>query len=270
MEKSYQELLKLFNLLGKDPEGVVFRGSDRYIGEDRKPVESDAARDLVKRAMAQPDDEPLYVISIGAITNVVSAILMEPEIIKKIVIVWMGGQPLHFKHGFEFNLAQDVPAVQILFDCGVPLVYMPGMTICSQLTVSAEEMEAKLMGKSRIGTFLADNVISHLGGPGSAGDALNALFTATYLLGESDIPADIASQFHSEHVAWTRIVWDIATVRYVINPTWCLTTLEPSPVIADDCSWLPRDDSRHPIRVCNYINRDLVFGDMFAKLAREE
>lgn len=270
MEKSYQELLNLFSLLGKDPEGVVFRGSERYIGEERRPVDSPAARDLIKRAMAQPDDDPLYVIAIGAITNVVSAILMEPEIIKKIVVVWMGGQPLHFEHGFEFNLAQDVPAVQILFDCGVPLVYMPGMSVCSLLTTSAEELGARLMGKSKIGTYLADIVITHLGGPAAAADAANALFSATYLKGETDIPAEIAAQFKSEHVAWTRIIWDIATVGYVLNPTWCLTTLEPSPLIAEDCTWLPGDESRHPIRVCNYINRDLVFGDMFAKLGREE
>ncbi len=42
------------------------------------------------------DDSLLYVATIGAITNVASAILMEPEIITRIVVVWLGGHALHW------------------------------------------------------------------------------------------------------------------------------------------------------------------------------
>ena len=63
-------------------------------------MESEAARDLIRRALS--GDEPLYVAAIGAPTNIASAIMMEPEIIRKIVVVWLGGQPVHFGHGVEF------------------------------------------------------------------------------------------------------------------------------------------------------------------------
>ena len=183
MLNSYDELLRLFDHMGIDPEGIVFKGSTSYIGKTGKPVESEAARDLVKKAMAQPDDEPLYVIAIGAITNVVSAMLMEPEIIKKIVVVWLGGQPIHFEHAFEFNLIQDIPAVQILFNSGVPLVYIPCMTVASLLTISAEELQANLVGKSKIGTYLSDIVISQLGGPPIAGEMFGKSMSGSYLKG---------------------------------------------------------------------------------------
>ena len=66
-----------------------------------QPQESDAVRDLVDKAMA-PQDDPLYVVAIGAITNVASAILLEPEIIKHIVVVWLGGTPAYLFLGRTF------------------------------------------------------------------------------------------------------------------------------------------------------------------------
>ena len=93
MEKSYGEILRLLDRLGVDPEGRVFRGSESYLPDGRTPVDSPAARDLVARAMARPEDDPLYVVASGAITNVASAILMEPRITRRIVVVWLGGHP---------------------------------------------------------------------------------------------------------------------------------------------------------------------------------
>ena len=55
-------------------------------------------------------EKPLYVLAIGAITNVASAILKNPEIIDRIVIVWLGGNALHWPENKEFNLYQDVAA----------------------------------------------------------------------------------------------------------------------------------------------------------------
>ena len=51
-------------------------------------------RDLVARGLGSPDDEPLYVVAIGAITNVASALLTEPALAGKIVVVWLGGHAL--------------------------------------------------------------------------------------------------------------------------------------------------------------------------------
>lgn len=49
---SYQEILKLLGLLGReDFKDRVFRGSERYMTVKDQPVDSDAARDLVKEFM---------------------------------------------------------------------------------------------------------------------------------------------------------------------------------------------------------------------------
>jgi hypothetical protein len=225
-------------------------------------VESEAARDLVKRAM---DTEGLlYVLALGAITNVASAILMEPKITEKIVVVWLGGQSFSCLSAQEFNLLQDIPAAQSLFDSGVPLVLIPCMLSASHLTVTAEEMKNRLWGKSDVGTYLADMVI------GQFNDKLienSTAFKKFYLAGLDDIPGDIAARFPTKHISWSRIIWDISTATCLINPNWSVTRLVPSPILQDDMSW-QQDNSRHPIRYCSYVSRDHIFGDLFAKLER--
>ncbi len=94
MEKSYEEILRLLGRLDVSAEGLAFRGSTAFLADNAHPIESPAACDLVERAMAS-EDAPLYVAAIGAITNVASAILLEPRIIERIVVVWLGGHPLH-------------------------------------------------------------------------------------------------------------------------------------------------------------------------------
>jgi inosine-uridine nucleoside N-ribohydrolase len=263
MAKSYREILNLFGLLGVDVKGRVFRGSERFIGDDAKYVESEAARDLVQRAMS--GTEPLYVLAIGAITNVASAILMEPKIRDKIVVVWLGGQPLHFKNAVEFNLMQDIKASQLMFDSGVPLVLIPCMTVASHLTVTKEEMEGRLIGKSKVGSYLGEIVTGKFRDEGMAKS--DRFMKGFYLRGMDDVPDEIANQFTVKAISWSRIIWDISTVGYMMNPNWTTSQLRPSPVLKDDMTW-KQDTDRHPIRLCHYVSRDQMFGDMFAKLEK--
>ena len=74
MEKSYDEILKLLTLLKReDLKAVTFKGSETYLTDEDTPVLSPAAEDLAKRAMDYTPEKPLYVVAIGAITNVASA-----------------------------------------------------------------------------------------------------------------------------------------------------------------------------------------------------
>src|SRR5512142_2134996 len=61
MEKSYAEILRLLERLNVHPEGLVQRGSTGYLTGRSAPERSPAALDLVAKAMAAPEDDPLYV-----------------------------------------------------------------------------------------------------------------------------------------------------------------------------------------------------------------
>lgn len=262
MQQSLDESRKLHRLLQIDPEGRTFAGSTEYLKSMDMPVDSPAARDLVKRAMSS--EETLYVLAIGEITNIASAILMEPEIIRKIVIVWLAGQPIDWPTALEFNLGQDILASQLILNCGVPLVLVPCMSVASNLTTTAPELEYYIKGKSAVGTFLADTVIRQLN-PETTNMMLS-MFNVTYNKGLDDYVGE--SPKSESMLAPSRIIWDISTVAYAVNHSWCPSTLVPTPILNDDLTWTPGDKSRHVMRVVNFIYRDAVFGDMFAKIQK--
>ena len=262
LELSFKEIHKIFDMLGQPKENRIFRGSASYMKEAGVPVERDAAKDLVKRAMAA--DDVLYVLAIGAITNVASAILMEPEIIKKIVVVWLSGQPMDWPHAVEFNLGQDVLASQTILDSGVPLVYVPCMTVASHLTTTEAELNAKLKGPSTIGTYLSDIVISQLS-PEAAHNMLS-LFRDTYLAGVDDYGKE-QEDVPFIAMAPSRIIWDISVIGYMNNPHWCPSTLVPTPYFTPELKWR-QDETRHKMRLVNFVYRDGIFGDMFHKLSQ--
>lgn len=263
LELSYQEILKLMDLLGKnDFKNRVFRGSNKYMTVKDQPVDSDAARDLVKRV--HECDDVLYVIAIGEITNVASAILLDPEIIKKMVVVWLAGQPLYWPHAVEFNIGQDVLASQTILDSGVPLVLVPCMSVASYLSVTGPELEHHLKGKSKVGTYLCETVTKQM----SQEMAQNwlDLFHQTYCAGLDDY-RDNGVPTTDTMLSPSRIIWDISTVGYVINPNWCPSTLVPTPRLTQDLKW-EQDEKRHEMRLVRFIYRDALLGDMFSKIQK--
>jgi len=234
MEKSYDEILRLLRILKVQTDGFVLKGSDRYLPDLEHPVVSGAARDIVKKAN-ESDGEPLYVVAIGAITDVASALLLDPSIIEKIVVVWLGGHPLYWEHTREFNLKQDIPAAQVVFDSGVPLVLIPCMGVASHLLTSVPELEACLGGKN---AFC---------------DCLIELFKA----------------YSPDHFAWAKEIWDIAAVGWLVNPGWIPSDLVHSPILTDQCTW-SFDNSRHFIRCAKSLSRNAIFKDLFTKLGIPE
>ena len=67
MEKSYQEILNILTLMGKDElKKRVYKGSTDYLPDEETAVESPAAADLAARAMNYTPEKPLYVLAIGA------------------------------------------------------------------------------------------------------------------------------------------------------------------------------------------------------------
>ena len=119
MEKSYQEILKLLGLAGcQKLREVVFRGSASYLPDEGTPVPSPAAEDLARRAMGYSPEAPLYVVAIGALTNIASALLLEPAIAQRITLVWLGGNAWDWPDNQEFNAFQDVAADRVVFGSG--------------------------------------------------------------------------------------------------------------------------------------------------------
>lgn len=238
MERSYQETATILKLLGKEGQmaGKVFRGSDQFLADAYTPVESPAARDLVARAMARPDGDPLYVIAIGAITNVASALLMQPAIARKIVVLWLGGHALEWFNTKEFNMLQDVSAARVLFGCGVPVVQFPCKGVVSALTTTGPEVDYWLGGKNPLCDYLCD--ITHQ-----------------------------EAAFNRQGPFWSRTIWDVAPVAWLMDMDCTETRFEPAPIPSYD-GYYSISRCNHPILYVYSVNRDRIIGDLFTKLAR--
>lgn len=232
MEKSYREIVRLLKFLGRDPRGFAMRGSDRYFQHMKDTVPSPAACDLAARAMARPDGaDPLYVVAIGAITNVISALHMQPEIAKKIHIVWLGGRPLGDVTANEFNLSGDMNASRELFEIDVPLTLIPCAGVASHLSTTIAELEKWIGGKNEL---------------------CDALIRLMYEVGVNRPGA-------------SRVIWDISAVARLIQPNWVRVLCEPKPILSAEGNW-SRDAGRPPFLVCDSLDRDAIFADLFAKL----
>ena len=80
-KKGYQEIHHILDLWKmQELKEHVYRGSSQYLPDEETPVASDAAAHLAALRLAIRREKPLYVMSLGAITNVASALLMKPEI----------------------------------------------------------------------------------------------------------------------------------------------------------------------------------------------
>lgn len=236
MEKSYDEILRILSLCGnKDLCNQVFKGSPAYLPDEKTPVDSPAAQDLIEKAMAHSPENPLYVVAIGAITNVASALLMKPEIADRIVVVWLGGNAHFWPQNSEFNMAQDIAAARIIFN-SAPLVQLPCMGVVTHLTTTEPELRHHLKGKSALGDYLYD-ITCHEVTSYNAGNC------------------------------WSRVIWDVAAIAWLLDEGFMKDSLIQAPSPSYDNGYV-LNERGHFIKVVYWINRDAIFADLFTKLAR--
>ena len=240
MERSHQEILTVFDKLRRSSAGRVWRGSAGYLQAPDQPLRSEAVDHLIASARdGAGQDDPLYVVAMGCVTNVASALLLAPDLADRIVVVWTSGYPSSASHvNHSFNLEQDLLATQVLLDSGVPLVYLPGFQVGAQLRLSLPEVERFVQGR------------------GAIGDYLHHLFTHNPLWELAGI--------HSLY-AHSWVIWDMITLAWLMRPDWVPSELVRTPTIGADRVWRPAAN-RPLMREGHAVARDAIFADLFRKL----
>jgi len=238
MEKSYHEIHKILKLANVNVD--VFRGSKEFLPDEQTPVMSDAARDLAEKANNYSPENPLYVVAIGAITNIASAILLNSAVAENIVVVWLGGHAHHFHDTAEFNMKQDVAAARVVINSGVPFVQLPCNGVVSAFTISGPELEYWLKDKNELADYLARNTIK-------------------------------TAESYAKGTPWTRPIWDVTAVAWLLNEDdkFMLSHIIPAPLPSYDNLY-----SQNPngifMRYVYHINRDALLNDLFNKLLKGE
>ncbi|WP_299503500.1 nucleoside hydrolase [uncultured Roseobacter sp.] len=239
MELSYREICTIYDKLGMHSDEKVFKGASRYMQTPDDIVESEAVETIIR--LAKSGDTPLYIAAMGCVTNIASALLKAPEIRERIVVIWTSAYPSTAPHCNRpsLNLVQDVHASRIIFDSGVPHIYLPGYHVGAQLKISRPEMAQFVKGR------------------GAIGDYLYHLYTHNPL-------HDMFAISDAERRTW--VIWDIINIAWLIDPDWVPTHLTTSPLLDENLFW-EKHAARHQMREAHDVQRDEIFLDFYDKLA---
>lgn len=230
MQLSYEEIHRVFERLpSRKKLPKVFTGSTCYLKDSTEPERSPAVADLIQRARTAK--QTLHVLAIGAPTNIACALLLAPDIIEKIHVIWLGGNSYDWKDNQEFNLMQDISASRVLFDSGVVLTQIPCFGVTNCMASSVPEIQYYFANTSRIGSYFAE----------------------------------LAPRCPWIGFGSRKVIWDITTVGYILDRSWFTCQFVPAPLINDNLSW-SFDNRRHPIEVVKFIERDNLFIDFFRKI----
>lgn len=211
----------------------VHDGSEAFLPGPATPVASAAAEAMIELAHAQPDGRPLQVLAIGCATNVASALLIDPSIVEKVVVVWTSAYPTFWPYpNASYNLGLDLHASRVLFASGVPLVYLPGYYVGEELRISRPDVETWVRPHGPVGAYLADAYAAH---PKADG------------------------------VMRSKVIWDLVNVAWVVDPGLFTTVLTPTPLLDEARRWQARPDAPL-LREAVDIDRDLVFADLVVRL----
>ena len=238
MEDSRAELDLLLQLMGLDGQVVVANGSAKPIPDESTAQDSAGARLIIEESKLAGKDDPLYVAFLGPLTDMASAILLDPAIVDRdVVVIWIGGVGyggIESYPGIEFNLGNDIAAANVVFDSGITVWQVPS-AVYSQVSVGYAELEEKIGGTSGLADYLIKQMVE---------------WNATY---------------HPEPIE-SRSLGDSPAISLMLYPRGGQFRIVPAPRFGREGHYLP--GSGHPIRVVEAVDVRFLLEDMFAKIRR--
>jgi purine nucleosidase len=238
MSESRAEIDLLLQLMDLDEMVTVADGAEAAIPDGSTPAPSAGAELIIAESKLASADDPLFVAFLGPLTDMASAILLDPEIVERdVVVVWIGGMGYGVEWSYpavEFNLRNDIPAANVVFDSGITIWQVPA-SIYSSVSVGYAELEEKIGGTSKLADYLITQLVE---------------WNATH---------------HPEPIE-SRSLGDSPAVSLILNPRGGVFRTIPAPRFSRDGGYLP--GSGHPIRVFETVDVRYLLADMFAKIRK--
>lgn len=239
MQQSYDEIQKVLSLMDLQGQVPVYKGAANALESVTEPQISEGAEAIVLEAL-KDDPSPLYVVFLGPLTDMASALLMEPSIADKLTVIWIGGG--HYPEGgWEYNLLNDINAANVVFDSNVELWQVPH-TVYTTMRVSIAELAYKVKPYGEIGSYLYQQLIDFNNW------AADAFQDSPWPKGEM----------------WS--LGDSPAISLLLDDHEYGYDIVPAPRITEDMYYV-HDQKERMIRVYHYVDARFTLEDMFAKLA---
>lgn len=140
-----REMLRLMRATDRVP---LFAGAEAMLASSQ-PSPSPGAQRIIDEAMRTDTRLPLFVAVGGGLTEVASALMVKPEIARKMTLVWIGGGTPG-----EYNFAIDPIAARHVFnETDVPIWQVPA-DLYAACQVSMTELQAFVEPCGAIGAWL--------------------------------------------------------------------------------------------------------------------
>ncbi|MCG7308870.1 nucleoside hydrolase [Brachybacterium sp. ACRRE] len=241
----------VFARMGLVSTEVLVTGAPQALDDADSPYRGEAVDRIIAEALREDTDQPLYYVAGGGLTDLASALLIEPRIAERMTLIWIGGNehegiayPPPDAMPIEYNLLIDPLAARVVFnDTRIPIWQVP-RDVYRQCLVSDAELRIRVATAGPLGRYLYDETMLVVQATTDAGRGP----AETYALGDSPLVLLTALQSIFEA--------DSSSSRHVVMPT---------PILEADGSYTPRPDAR-PMRVFTQVDVRLMFEDLFLKL----
>lgn len=104
--------------------------------------------------------KPLFYVGLATLTDLAIALLADPTLAERVVLVWLGGQEYH-RSPEEFNLLQDAAAAQIVLNSSFRQIIFPCTGVADTLRLTQQEAR-QLSAHRGVGDFLLHRFTRHL------------------------------------------------------------------------------------------------------------
>jgi len=209
------------NRLGMREHPPLLEGASTPLTSMKSAQDSEAMHFLIDVSKDFSKEHRLIVLTIGAATDVASAIITDPTIVERIEVVAMGFNNLSSNGGKEFNVENDPVAWRAILQSAVPVTIGSG-DVCRAYLAMPFDKAAALLANSAIGGWLWQEY----------------------------------QEYYFRHIKPLRvndfskpwIIWDIITMAYVEGIAEHETVARP--VLGDDLSFEKGSD---PAKTINWI-----------------
>jgi inosine-uridine nucleoside N-ribohydrolase len=235
MRRSYDEILKVMELMGMEGAAPVFEGAEAAIPSESAPRRSSGSDFIIREAL-RDDPAPLYALFWGPLTDMASALLLRPEIAGKLTVVWVGGAA-YPQGGGEFNLGNDIHAANVVMksEAAVQIVTLPAF---SRIFAGFAELQRRVSGRGRIGEYLYRQLLEY-----------------------ADSRADTTPPTMGE--GWC--LGDTASLGLILNPHHYAREVHPAPLFTHDMQYIT-DTGCRDIEIFQNVDARFLLEDFYCKL----
>jgi inosine-uridine nucleoside N-ribohydrolase len=233
LQDSHDETIKILQLMDLEGDVRVEDGALNALPNETTAVDSPGARLIIEEAM-KDDDRPLFIAFYGPLTDMASALLLEPMIENRnIVVIWIGGGAWP-NGGREYNLSNDVAAANVVMKSNLAMWQVPRSTYRTMGVTYAELIE-KVYPQGEIGRYLVDQLLEH----------------------------NARTRPEMEY----RSLGDSPCIGIILDPECGRWSWRPAPTFDTQMHYIHTGQYR-PIRVYENVNTRFIHEDLFAKLAQ--